>query len=197
MKDRKMSIFICEYCGKEFLKRSDLKPRYCSSACCGKAKSEKERKYIVCPICGVTFRKKRSTNVYCSNKCANIARKKSVFVECDNCGKQIEKPQCHIKEHNFCSTECRNEWYAKHAVGENASRWNGGIYHTSEGYLFLRQDDGSYKAEHRIVMEKELGRELTSDEIVHHIDENKTNNSIDNLIVLTRAEHAKIHRKSK
>jgi hypothetical protein len=47
--------------------------------------------------------------------------------------------------------------------------------------------------EHRVVMEKQLGRVLTSEEIVHHKDEVKGNNVPDNLQVLSRAEHARLH----
>ena len=47
--------------------------------------------------------------------------------------------------------------------------------------------------EHRVVVEKFLGRKLKSDEIIHHIDQNKHNNSIKNLRLLTRAEHMGIH----
>lgn len=47
--------------------------------------------------------------------------------------------------------------------------------------------------QHRVVMEKVLGRKLTSKEIVHHKDENKHNNPPSNLEVMTQAEHAKYH----
>ena len=43
-------------------------------------------------------------------------------------------------------------------------------------------------------MEVKLGRKLLPTEIVHHKDFNKINNSIDNLEILTRSEHNKIHR---
>lgn len=49
------------------------------------------------------------------------------------------------------------------------------------------------KHQHRVVMENKVGRKLTKDEIVHHIDHNKHNNNIENLQLVTRAEHAKIH----
>ena len=35
--------------------------------------------------------------------------------------------------------------------------------------------------EHRLVMEKQIGRYLTKEEIVHHVDLNKTSNDINNL----------------
>lgn len=49
----------------------------------------------------------------------------------------------------------------------------------------------------RYIMAKELGRELTKDEEVHHIDGNPLNNDVSNLLVLTKEEHNKIHGEEK
>lgn len=64
----------------------------------------------------------------------------------------------------------------------------------SDGYMYFWLTDGSFIKEHRAVMEKHLGRKLSRDEHVHHIDGDRTNNDISNLVVLTRGEHSKIHR---
>ena len=55
--------------------------------------------------------------------------------------------------------------------------------------------NGKTRRKHRIVMEEYIGRQLKSNEIVHHIDGNKRNNDISNLLLTTRSEHAIIHSK--
>jgi hypothetical protein len=54
-------------------------------------------------------------------------------------------------------------------------------------------EKGKTKRKHQIIMEKHLGRPLKNNEVVHHIDGNKRNNDISNLVVVSRSEHAKIH----
>jgi hypothetical protein len=47
--------------------------------------------------------------------------------------------------------------------------------------------------EHRVVMSDKIGRELLVDEHIHHIDGIKTNNSPDNMMIVSVAEHTRIH----
>ena len=42
-------------------------------------------------------------------------------------------------------------------------------------------------------LEKHLGRKLTKQEKVHHIDGNDLNNNLDNLQIVTNSQHKKIH----
>ena len=46
---------------------------------------------------------------------------------------------------------------------------------------------------HRWIMEQHLGRKLTPDEVVHHINENIRDNRIENLKVMNNKEHTSFH----
>ncbi len=65
---------------------------------------------------------------------------------------------------------------------------------TDDGYVMLyTYDFKGYRAEHRHLMDKKLGRVLKKSEHVHHIDLNPSNNNISNLMVVSVEEHKKLH----
>ena len=119
---------------------------------------------------------------------------------CEECGDQFKvKPSIYNKT-KFCSKKCYGKNQSKVRVGENAAHWKGGVEIHSKGWrwVYCPNHPNAHKnkvAEHRLVMEKHLGRYLASDEIVHHLDGDKTNNEIENLELHTRSSHAKLHHK--
>lgn len=60
------------------------------------------------------------------------------------------------------------------------------------GYRFI-YINGKQIQEHRHVIEQHLGRKLSVSELVHHLNHDKLDNRIENLLVVTRSEHKKIH----
>ena len=61
-----------------------------------------------------------------------------------------------------------------------------------DGYVRAKGPDG-WTVEHRLIMAIHLGRPLTADEVVHHRNGDRTDNRLENLMLMTRREHALFH----
>lgn len=59
--------------------------------------------------------------------------------------------------------------------------------HQNRGYVYL----------HRCVMEVCMGRHIEPSEVVHHIDEDKLHNDIENLFLCSAEEHVAIHNRGR
>lgn len=88
-------------------------------------------------------------------------------------------------------------------VGNKSPFWKGGKFKDSKGYIRIKDythpfgGSGHYIFEHRLVMEKAIGRYLTPIEVVHHINGIKDDNRIENLELFSESvkHNRSIHNK--
>ena len=82
-------------------------------------------------------------------------------------------------------SKARLEHSAKHAAGVSVKP-NGYIEHTTGA--------NKGRSVHNTLVEARIGRRMRPNEVVHHIDGDRANNSIENLALMTRAAHTRLHR---
>lgn len=114
-----------------------------------------------------------------------------IKVKCDYCGKIFDDYPSNVKRHkkHFCGKKCE----AKGKCYNNTfEEWKGGTIATTTGYVKITINGKQYD-EHRLVMQKHLGRKLEPWEHVHHINGVKTDNRIENLQLMTNEEHVRFH----
>ena len=90
-------------------------------------------------------------------------------------------------------------WSDRYAAGKNSGNYHGGKYIDDKGYVRVLMPDHpknirGYVYEHRLLMEKYLGRYLEGWETVHHINEIKIDNRLDNLFLCSTTEHSALHK---
>ena len=64
---------------------------------------------------------------------------------------------------------------------------------SSNGYNYI-WEAGKYQSEHKLIYEKAHG-EIPNGYIIHHIDKNRRNNNISNLIAIPSRDHLKLHKR--
>ena len=83
---------------------------------------------------------------------------------------------------------------------ENHNHWRGGIKILNQ-YVYLYRPDhpnahaSGYVKRSTLIVSEMLGRPLKPNELVHHIDGNRQNDTKRNFLVCTRAYHMSLHRR--
>ena len=94
------------------------------------------------------------------------------------------------------SREFSDEW--KNNISISRLKWGEenakGVSLKPNGYLEYTRGKNKGRSIHVVLFEERIGRKLQPDECVHHIDGNKTNNNENNLSLLTKSGHARLHR---
>src|SRR4030042_2847144 len=175
----------------------------------------KKGRYVTCKICKKSiyrrpYRFLKTKEHFCSLKCyrkvinpfgekARRWKGGKQKVKCIICKKILYRFPCRAKK-PFCSHQCFNKYRSIYIRGKNHPTWKG--IKIERGYVLIYCPNHpyahqNYVKEHRLKMEKKIGRYLNPKEIIHHINGNTVDNHIKNLQVLTQGKHVNIHRKNK
>lgn len=167
-----------------------------------------EREWITkrCKYCNREFSRpswKAKYQKFCSVECANSAllgkkKKKPIIKICPICKKEFTLSCWLSKRRTYCSNTCAGKsrkgkpGYPK-AKGKHSSCYRGPI--KKHNGVWDYDEKGRFRLIHRILMEKQIKRELKKSEIIHHINGDKFDNRIKNLYLChNRSEHINVHR---
>jgi hypothetical protein len=187
---------ICAYCGKiEYVTPSRAKTYQCCSTTCSALFRKKTELNCTCPICGNQFYakpsriKKVKTQICCSKECSNKLRETTYLGE---------------NNHQYGLTGDKNASFKGKETISNL----GYVLEYCPGHPKPcdKSVQGSRVRQHRLVIERNHdkfdpkyfenvnGWIVLKDEYdVHHINEIKTDNRLENLQILTRSEHTTYH----
>lgn len=133
-----------------------------------------------CEQCGATMRRlaqypmrKWATRRWCSKACMDLSRRPPPQT-CRHCGGEFAIKSRRKRGVPFCSIMCAN-------LSRGAARYR------------MTTVNGVKRTLHRVVAEQMIGRALLPNEIVHHKDGNRLNNTPENLEVMTTSEHSRMH----
>lgn len=188
---------ICSQCGQEFIKRISRRQTICSvclqkKVCeeCSVEFSTRSRKQKYCPDCYYEVVKKPHDKEYITNY-------KFGTTSCEGCGKTFLRSY----PKQYMCPDCRKLYKKPKKILTIPERLENGdrkIDHRS-GYVYVyapehpEANTRGYVYEHRVVAEQSIGRRLLENEVVHHKDEVRSNNNPDNLQVMDKADHARLH----
>lgn len=146
-----------------------------------------------CKQCGGVFHTKQSLiargyGVYCSRACHHAGMRTAVLGVCTTCGAGVRRTPAKLRINKskkvFCGKSCQTKWRNTQYRGKNHTQWKGG---NSVNY--------------RAIMKKASVPEVcalchtvdTRVLAVHHIDRNRINNALENLLWLCHNCHHLTH----
>lgn len=133
--------------------------------------------------------RKNSVTRYCSAKCYNLAKTKPTpMFNCEHCGKETAYKKNLKANGNLGSYNYKQRFCSQSCAAKAQKRVSKG-FADKNGYRVIYAN-GMQEFEHRLVMEKVLGRKLILGESVHHKDGNRQNNNPANLELWSKVQPA-------
>ena len=115
-----------------------------------------------------------------------------VTLPCAVCGEPVTREQRSLREHPqaCCSRVCAGKLSGPQNLKDGR--------YVRDGYVMLNMPDhpeavNGVVREHRIVMERIIGRPLLPREVVHHLNHDKADNRPENLELMAWGEHTRHH----
>lgn len=147
---------------------------------------------VSCKQCSKQFNAKPSWikngyGKYCSRTCSHISNRTGKIVHCFVCNKEVYKRPKALKGSKsgklFCTKSCQTKWRNAEFVDEKHANWKGGLH------AYRRMMLQSNKNQICTLCKTQDKRVLA----VHHVDENRKNNTIENLQWLCHNCHHLVH----
>lgn len=133
------------------------------------------------------FYVKKGQEKFCSHACKHLADRTGKVVKCAECEKEIYRKPYLLKLSQsgkyFCSKSCQTKWRNSVFIGSKHANWKDGLY----AYR-------SVLTRHKIPKQCKLCNTTDTRVLaVHHIDQNRKNNKVDNLAWLCHNCHHLVH----
>jgi hypothetical protein len=198
------SLIKCASCGEAFAAKSigGNSQKYCSRSCylAGCVRSETRS----CASCGNEFIAKASSSriaageadqltKYCSRACSDAGKRTGSDYKCANCGVLFYASRSRLRElgdSGCCSASCQAEYF----VGARNKMFKGWKWQSSaDGVVHVRMEAGRggvHLREHRVIVARALGRQLEATEVVLHINNNNSDNRLENLYLCRDKQEA-------
>lgn len=194
----------CDFCGKKLKKlpcRLKSKNHFCNQKCYSKFRIIHKKVKTKCDYCGKQIVKKLiDISKFKYHFCNRLCQSKFGWIEvkCSFCNRKKLIHKCLYRysrtKRFYCSRECQDKDYSFRYSGKNHSNWKGGISFEPYNYEFnqikreIKERDKWICQLCGFIDTKKDGKLC-----VHHIDYDKKNNNISNLVSLCHICNGKVN----
>lgn len=147
---------------------------------------------------------KKYQNYFCDKICYGKFQRRRKTIRCQICHRKKEITLSHYKRNaRCCSRTCHFIYQSLREYKKDKEHhcFKTGEVKTKRGYIMILRhshpfrDKNNRVGKHRLIIERKIGRYLKKNEVVHHKNQNPSDNRLKNLQLMTKSEHTKLHNK--